>query len=299
MARRDGVCDRQSEAAARGRADLPEPCPGFLEVFCRYADAIVLDGHFGPFAAIPNRNSDPDQPGSAMNNGIVDEVGNRFTDQGGDRREPNTVPGTASPVVLDFLDTVGGTTGSFLPTGNSRTESRESTSPAWTGRCQWLLPGPRVSGSRAMRAPPTWRKTGCFRAHGVGTGPGRRAMGIRNAADSVMPKFGLLAPSRHGGTDAARYFMPWTAHPAMAVTGAQCLSACVLTPGTVADGPGTGPEGSPATVTLEHASGSLDVTVDFDRAKDGFRLNSSGLVRTARLLARGEVMVPWSVWCGG
>lgn len=31
---------------------------------------------------------------------------------------------------------------------------------------------------------------------------------------------------------------------------------------------------------------------------DGFALKSAGLLRTARLLARGEVMVPGAVWGG-
>ena len=52
----------------------------------------------------------------------------------------------------------------------------------------------------------------------------------------------------------------------------------------------------PATVTLEHATGQIDVLVDYDLTADGIDLRSAGLVRTARLLARGEVMVPASVW---
>ena len=52
-----------------------------------------------------------------------------------------------------------------------------------------------------------------------------------------------------------------------------------------------------ALVLIEHPSGQIDVTVDYE-ATDGFRLKSAGLLRTARLLARGEVMVPASVWDG-
>ncbi len=210
------------------------------------------------------------------------------------------VPGTASPVALEFLDTVGGTTGSFLPTGNlrDRIEGIDVTCmdvamPMVIARAESF----GLSGHESVTDLDEDREF-FARMESVRIRAGG-AMGIENVADSVMPKFGLLAPSRRGGTVAARYFMPWTMHPAMAVTGAQCLSACVLTPGTVSDGMATRPEGSPAIVTLEHASGSLDVTVDFDRTGGGFRLNSSGLVRTARLVACGEVMVPGSVWRGG
>jgi len=122
------------------------------------------------------------------------------------------------------------------------------------------------------------------------------AMGIKDVAHSVTPKFGLLAPARDGGTVATRYFMPWKTHPTMAVTGAQCLASCLLTPGTVAEGVAARSNGRPATVTLEHASGQIDVLVDYDLTADGINLRSAGLVRTARLLARGEVMVPAKAW---
>jgi 2-methylaconitate cis-trans-isomerase PrpF len=92
--------------------------------------------------------------------------------------------------------------------------------------------------------------------------------------------------------------MPWKTHPTMAVTGAQCLASCVLTPGTVADGMAARSNERPATITLEHASGQIDVLVDYDLTETGIDLRSAGLVRTARLLARGEVMVPTSVWDG-
>jgi len=122
------------------------------------------------------------------------------------------------------------------------------------------------------------------------------AMGIKNVATSVTPKFGILAPARDGGTVATRYFMPWSAHPTMAVTGAQCLASCVLTPGTVAEGLAAIPNETPARIVLEHASGTIDVLVDYDMTDTGITLNSAGLIRTARLLARGEVMIPKGIW---
>lgn len=78
----------------------------------------------------------------------------------------------------------------------------------------------------------------------------------------------------------------------MAVTGAQCLASCVLTPGTVADGLAATPNETPAKIVLEHASGTIDVLVNYDMTDTGITLNSAGLIRTARLLARSEVMIP-------
>ena len=58
------------------------------------------------------------------------------------------------------------------------------------------------------------------------------------------------------------------------------------------------PAERPAVLTLEHASGTIDVAVDFEITDGRFDLRSAGLVRTARLLARGEVLVPRRVWAG-
>jgi len=117
-------------------------------------------------------------------------------------------------------------------------------------------------------------------------------MGMGDVANSVAPKFAILAPPRQGGAVTARYFMPLNCHPTMAVTGAQCLASCVLTPGTVAEGLTTIPEGIPALVKIEHPSGAIEVTVDYEDNSEGFALKSAGIMRTARLLARGEVLVP-------
>jgi 2-methylaconitate cis-trans-isomerase PrpF len=78
----------------------------------------------------------------------------------------------------------------------------------------------------------------------------------------------------------------------MAVTGSICLGCCVLAPGTVAEGLARKPEGSPTVVTIEHPSGQIEVTADYSVTEGRFELKTAGLLRTARLLMRGEMMVP-------
>ncbi|MEM6619781.1 MAG: PrpF domain-containing protein, partial [Pseudomonadota bacterium] len=114
----------------------------------------------------------------------------------------------------------------------------------------------------------------------------------------VTPKFGLLAPPRQGGAATVRYFMPWSCHPTLAVTGSQCLATCLLAPGTVGDGILTPRPTAPAALALEHPMGTLHVSVDYRDDGDTFEVVSAGLTRTARLLARGQVMVPATVWPG-
>jgi 2-methylaconitate cis-trans-isomerase PrpF len=87
-------------------------------------------------------------------------------------------------------------------------------------------------------------------------------MGFGDVSKSVVPKVGLIAPPRAHGHVTVRYLMPRNCHPAMAVTGAQCLATCVLMPGTVAEGVARAPEGNPATVLIEHPAGVIQVRVD-------------------------------------
>lgn len=207
------------------------------------------------------------------------------------------VPGTAAPVALQFMETVGGATGAFLPTGNLTDTFQGIQVTCMDVAMPMVIARAEAFGLTGYETVAELdENTGFFARMEALRIEAGEAMGINNVATSVTPKFGLLAPARAGGSVATRYFMPWKTHPTMAVTGAQCLASCVLTPGTVAEGLMATPNENPATITLEHAAGTIDVLVDFQIDKGALTLNSAGLVRTARLLARGEVMVPRSVW---
>lgn len=209
------------------------------------------------------------------------------------------VPGTSAPVALQFMETVGGVTGAFLPTGNLvdvvdgiEVTCMDVAMPMVIAKAS----GFGLTGYESA-AELDENKDFFARMEAVRRQAGA-LMGMGDVTKSVTPKFGLLAPARDGGTIATRYFMPWNTHPTMAVTGAQCLASCVLTPGTVAEGLAAKPNETPANITLEHASGTIDVMVDYDQTEAGFQIKSAGLVRTARKLAAGHVFVPASVWDG-
>ena len=206
------------------------------------------------------------------------------------------VPGTSAPVALNFMGVVGSSTGAFLPTGNLtdviggiEVTCMDVAMPLVIARASdFGLTG--YESAEELDA----NRDFFARMEAIRIEAGA-AMGMGDVSKSVTPKFGLLAPAKNGGTIATRYFMPWNTHPTMAVTGAQCLASCALTPGTVSDGLLDRPSTGPAEVILEHASGNIDVLVDFSN-EDGFNLKSAGLVRTARKLADGHVYVPADVW---
>lgn len=58
------------------------------------------------------------------------------------------------------------------------------------------------------------------------------------------------------------------------------------------------PDGSPATITLHHPAGKMEVVIDYAIRDGSFVLASAGVVRTARKLAQGSMFVPKTVWAG-
>ncbi len=207
------------------------------------------------------------------------------------------VPGTAAPVLLNFMNVVGSKTGKLFPTGNTvdtidgvDVTCIDVAMPMVIARAtDFGITGYENREQLDENAvlfdtlEPIRVKAG-------------EMMGLGNVTQSVVPKFGLLAAPTQGGSIAARYFMPWSCHPSYAVTGSICTGSCLLAPGTVAEGLFTLPDESPAPIKIEHPSGAIDVAFDYSIGEDGFELKSAGLLRTARKLFAGAVSVPGEVW---
>ncbi|SFR15510.1 4-oxalomesaconate tautomerase [Poseidonocella sedimentorum] len=239
----------------------------------------------------------------AVNTGAVVEAqvqtpGGRVSYEG--ETEIAGVPGTAAPIKLAFMETVGSVTGALLPTGSLRDEidgievtCMDVAMPVMFARAADFGITGHETQAELDANPALFERMEAIRLKAG------ELMGLGDVAQSVTPKITLLSPPQHGGSITARYFMPWTCHPSMAVTGAQCIAACAIQPGTVAEGLAQGlGEAAPVTVGIEHPVGTFEVLVDFAPAPAGIEIRSAGLVRTARLIARGEVMVPRGVWPG-
>ncbi|MEL7027039.1 MAG: 4-oxalomesaconate tautomerase [Pseudomonadota bacterium] len=207
------------------------------------------------------------------------------------------VPGTAAPIELLFMDVAGGATGSMFPTGNKvdvidgiEVTCMDVAMPMVIARASDFGLTGQESAEELDANRDFYERMEPIR---IAAG---KLMGMGDVSQSVTPKFGLVASAVAGGTALTRYFMPKNCHPSLAVTGSQCLSACLLCPGTVADGIMARPNEQKTLMRLEHPMGILEVIMDTMDGTDGFEVNSAGLVRTARKLAAGELFVPKAVW---
>jgi 4-oxalomesaconate tautomerase len=111
----------------------------------------------------------------------------------------------------------------------------------------------------------------------------------------------LLSPPAHGGAISTRTFIPHRVHEAIGVLGAVSVAtACVLA-GSVAHAIaviGDAAEGA-TEIEVEHPTGFFTVTIEVKASDGTVAVTRSALLRTARLLMRGEVFVPASVWNRG
>ncbi len=205
------------------------------------------------------------------------------------------VPGRAAPVALKFLEVTGSRTGSLFPTGRPQETIGGIAVSCVDVAMPMVIARARDFGltghedHQALDSMPELFD----RMETIRLEAGKR-MGLGDVARSVVPKFGLIAEPGGRGHFAARYFMPWSTHPTLAVTGSQCLAACALAPATVAEGITRRIDPSPATIVIEHPMGTMDVHVCYTTSP--FEFESAGITRTARLIARGEVMVPRAIW---
>ena len=207
------------------------------------------------------------------------------------------VPGTHAPIKLRFMKVVGSKTGKFLPTGNLRdtfdgTEvtCMDVTMPCVIGRASDF----GITGYETQKELDA--NKGLFaKMESIRLQAGE-AMGLGDVSKSVVPKFGLFSPAKNGGTISVRYFMPWQTHPTCAATSSQCLAACALTPGTISDGLLDRPDGTPATILIEHPLGAIEVGIDYELTGDDMDVRSAEILRTARKLAQGEIFVSSEIW---
>ena len=217
------------------------------------------------------------------------------------------VPGSSAPITINFLDTAGSVCSGLLPTGKVLDELTV------TGE-----------GFKSFRLSVTCIDNGMplvmFKASDVGcTGYETVAelnadinlktriaalriqtghlMGLGDVTAKNYPKMTLIAAPRMGGSLCTRSFIPHVCHDAIGVLAAVTVgTACVLK-GSVCEGVAVINEGDTKRVSVEHPTGEFSVELGLD-PNDAQKVTRAALLRTARLIMRGEVMVPAAIWSG-
>ena len=215
------------------------------------------------------------------------------------------VPGTSASITINFLDTAGSVCAGLLPTG----QVLDVVTVEGAGFAPFTLPVTCIDNGMPLVM---------FKASDVGcTGYESVAelnadtdlktriealriqtghlMGLGDVTTKNYPKMTLIAAPRDGGSLCTRSFIPHVCHDAIGVLAAVTVgTACVLK-GSVCDGVAVMHDGNTQVVSVEHPTGEFSVELGLDPT-DPQKVTRAALLRTARLIMRGEVMVPSAVF---
>jgi 4-oxalomesaconate tautomerase len=224
------------------------------------------------------------------------------------------VPGSHAPIPIEFADVAGSSCGALLPTGNVTDVVEGTLVTCIDNGMPVVCLAASDFGLSGHESPAelegNGEVTGRIEAIRLAAGP---MMNLGDVTDKTVPKMSLLSPPAHGGAVSTRTFIPHRVHEAIGVLGAVSVATACVLPGSVAHTVAVikeETEGSTEVeVEVEHPTGFFTVTLEVTVspgggtprtppvASDGtVTVTRSALLRTARLLMRGEVFVPSSVW---
>ena len=232
--------------------------------------------------------------------------GKRYVEYAGDARIDGA-PGSSAPITINFLDTAGSVCSSLLPTG----QVKDTITVTGEGFAAFTLDVTCIDNGMPLvifKASDLGR-TGYESAAELNADDDLKKriealrlqislkMGLGDVAQKNYPKMTLIASPRDGGAITTRSFIPHVCHDAIGVLAAVTVgTACVLK-GSVCDGVAVMQPGATQHVSVEHPTGEFSVALETD-PNNPQNVTKAALLRTARLLMRGEVMVPHAVWVG-
>jgi 4-oxalomesaconate tautomerase len=210
------------------------------------------------------------------------------------------VPGTAAPIPIDFLDVAGSSCGALLPTGNAKDVVNGIEVTAIDNGMPVVIMRAKDFGKTGYETPDALEADAELKARveavRLNIGP---LMNLGDVTKKTVPKMCLVAPAQHGGTICTRNFIPHRVHEAIGVFGAVSVATACVVPGSIAaEVAGLKSGSGEKSLEIEHPTGFFTVDMDVTIKGGAVTVHRAALLRTARMLMRGEVYVPASIWSG-
>jgi len=121
-----------------------------------------------------------------------------------------------------------------------------------------------------------------------------KLMNLGNVSKKTVPKITIVSTPKSGGIINTRTFIPHVCHAAIGVLGAVSAVTASILPGSIAEqiiGKQNLANGTHR-YAAEHPAGTLEVTLDIKKDKNKITFPKSGVIRTARILLKGEAFLP-------
>ncbi|AXF85163.1 4-oxalomesaconate tautomerase [Ephemeroptericola cinctiostellae] len=213
------------------------------------------------------------------------------------------VPSTSAPITINFLDTAGSVCSGLLPTG--KVKDTVSVDGVGTIEVTCIDNGMPLIIMRAadlgrtgyesivdMNADAELKiKLEALRLHCS------HLMGLGDVTKKNYPKMTLIAAPRDGGSLSTRSFIPHVCHDAIGVLAAVTVATACVLDGSVTEGIAQVNAGPSTLISVEHPTGEFSVDLAIDPSNPQ-NIERAALLRTARLIMRGEAMVSRAIWDG-
>ena len=203
------------------------------------------------------------------------------------------VPGSGAPIACNYLNIAGSACGGLLPTGSRidivdgiEISCIDNGMPVVVLRAEDMGISGYESPAELNTNEALKSKLQSIRLQ---IGP---KMNLGDVEGAAVPKMCMISPPLKDGICHTRTFIPYKCHSAIGVLGAVSAATAAIIPGTVAEGIATVPAGASKTLSVEHPSGEFSINLHVDEQTDPPQVLKAGLLRTARLLSRGELYVP-------
>jgi len=201
------------------------------------------------------------------------------------------VVGTSAPIICNYLETVGATCGALLPTGNSidtildiETTCIDNGMPVVIMRASDLGLNGYESISELEQNESLKQKIETIRLIAG------EKMQLGDVSQQTIPKMCLIAPPIQGGVVHTRMFIPHVVHEAIGVLAAVSVATACILPESITKNIAHFTENS-SFFSIEHPTGEFTVNLEYSTNNQDVVIKSSGVIRTARLISRGEVYI--------
>ena len=211
------------------------------------------------------------------------------------------VPGTAAPVMIEFSGIAGSSCGSLLPTGRIVEEIDGIEVTCIDNGMPVVILRAADLGKSGDESPAELETDLQLtaRVESIRLEAGQR-MKLGDVRNKTVPKVTLVTRGRGTCAIGTRTFIPHRVHEAIGVLGSVSVATACLLPGSIAQQvSGLSPSEGARRLDVGHPTGFFTVEIELDGRGTAVEIKRAALLRTARLLMRGEVFVPAAIWKGG
>lgn len=202
------------------------------------------------------------------------------------------VAGSSAPVICRYEGLEGSLCGALLPTGNPKDMIDDVAVTCIDNGMPVVVLRGSDFGLTGDETPEMLNQDEVLKARlesiRLQAGP---MMNLGDVAKKAVPKMCLISPAGGDHAFSTRTFIPKDCHKAIGVLGAVSAASAACLPDSAVYDIADVPDGPMKQLCIAHPSGVFDVHLTFEDGK----IVQSGLMRTTRLIAKGEAFVPHSV----